>query len=445
MKTYNLYFFFLVSFLITTIQAKAQWVAQNGNLPYPAGIDGLCIVDANVVWGIGYVGLNPPYNARYYTRTIDGGNNWKSDTIKATPSVPPDQGIENLIAISADTAWTITYSPAQTTAGGIYKTIDGGTSWVAQTSASFNVNSYPEFIYFWDKNNGVALGDPNPSVFEIYTTSNGGANWLPVPSASIPPPLAGELGYYTFSVIGSTIWTGTTAGRMLKSTDMGLHWTASTVIANKPVNKPVFKDLNNGLCQIGQNNDTLMRTNDGGATWNIVPYTGKYLMGDLCYASGANPFYICTGSLPGCYGSSYSTDDGVSWTSIDVVVRHFCLAFLNSSVGWSGSVIMSGSPTTEGIYKWTGINGIKEYQNLLGLKLYPNPNNGLFHITQENSTDDRIQISVSDIVGKLAYNTSLTSNVSGLDMDLTSQPKGLYFVRVTNSKGESGVKKLVIE
>jgi len=443
MKLIYLKSLLLIGFLFTHTHSKAQWTLQTDSLPASSGIKGICIIDANTVWALGYNGAQPAKQTRFFTRTTDGGNLWKVDSVKTSSPLPSDQGLTNLCAINADTAWVAAFSPANTTVGGVYRTNDGGVTWAKQATAAFNVNSYPDFVHFWDKNNGIAFADPNPSSFEIYTTTDGGTTWVAVPSANIPAPLSGEYGGLgVFSVNGNTIWETTTSGRVLKSTDMGLHWTVSTILANKQLNNIVFKDLNNGLCQVGTKNDTLMRTTDGGSTWALVPVIGVYLKGDLCYAPGTNPMYVVVG-VSFVAGTSYSTDDGTTWVSLESTERHTCVSFLNTSIGWSGTFV--GPTGNGGMYKWNGTNGIQEYKNLLGLKLYPNPNNGLFHIAQENSTDGHIQISVCDIVGKVIYNTSLTSNVSGLDMDLTSQPKGLYFVRVTNSKGESGVQKLVIE
>jgi hypothetical protein len=445
MKSFKIVCFLLFVIMMSTEFSQAQWTLQNDSLFFAAGIKNISIVNSNVVWALAYNGAQPNKQTRYFTRTINGGSLWKADSIHTTPAVPPDQGIGNIIGISADTAWISTFSPTGISIGGIYRTNDGGLTWTNQTTAAFNISSFPDFVYFWDKNHGIAFGDPNPSTFEIYTTTDGGTTWVLVPSGNLPAPQAGEYGTVSgYSIIGSTVWEVTTSGRILKSTDMGLHWTIATILANKQVSRPVFKDANNGLCPAGLKNDTLMRTTDGGLTWNHVNVTGSYLKTDLCYAGGTNPMYVCV-SVNTPLGTSYSTDDGTTWINLESTERHTCVSFLNSTTGWSGTFTTASNPPTGGIYKWSGNIGIEEYKNILGLKLYPNPNNGIFHITQENSRDGFTQISIFDLAGKLVCNSSLNNNVTEQDLDLTSQPKGLYFVRVINSKGESAVQKLVIE
>jgi photosystem II stability/assembly factor-like uncharacterized protein len=443
MKSFKIVCFLLFVIMMSTEFSQAQWILQNDSLQASSGINDICIINLNVVWALDYSGATPSKLRRSFIRTIDGGNSWKLDSVKTSISLPPDQGLTNISAINPDTAWVATYSPANTTISGVFRTNDGGVSWTKQNSAAFNVNSFPDFIHFWDKNNGIVFADPNPSAFEIYTTTDGGATWVSVPSANIAAPLSNEYGVTgCYAVIGNTVWEATSSGRVLKSADMGLHWTVSTILANKQLNTLTFKDQNTGLCQVGAKNDTLMRTTDGGATWTIVNLTGAYLKGDLCYAPGINPMFVSVGASF-VLGTSYSTDDGTTWTSIESTDRHTCVSFLNTSIGWSGAFT---SPTAGGgMFKWSSNIGIEEYKNILGLKLYPNPNNGTFHITQENAKNGSTQISVCDLVGKIVYNTSMRINTTEEDLDLTSQPKGLYFVRVINSKGESAVQKLIIE
>ena len=61
----------------------------------------------------------------------------------------------------------------------IIKTTDGGITWITQSTAFGNVSRFmDERIYFFDDNNGFAFGDPIGGYNEIYTTTNGGDNWI---------------------------------------------------------------------------------------------------------------------------------------------------------------------------------------------------------------------------------------------------------------------------
>jgi hypothetical protein len=240
-------------------------------------------------------------------------------------------------------------------------------------------------------------------------------------------------------VYGNTIWASTSLGRVVKSTDMGMHWTVATIKANAPVFTMSFRDVNNGLARVGTSNDTLMKTTDGGATWTRVIYTGRFLTAGLAYAGGATgAAYICTGSKTGKKGTSFSIDDGATWNMIDSTVQHTAVAFMNTTTGWTGS--FNTSATVGGIYKWnwSGLAiGIAEHKNASELSVYPNPNNGQFQIALTNMGSKQTQISVYDLLGKQVYLKNEQTIGNGLmvqDIDLANCSKGIYIVQVRDGE-----------
>lgn len=409
------------------------------------GVNNISIVTPDIIWTSAYVATPTSPPTTEYSRTLNGLA-WISDSIRKNPAVPSDNKISNIYAVGVDTAWACLFSTTGTSAGGIYKTNDGGMTWNKQTSAAFNNSSFPDFVYFWDKNTGVAFGDPNLGVFEIYTTLDGGTTWSKVPSPNIPAPLTGEGGGTNgYSVIGSTIWANTSAGRILKSTDKGLHWTAATVMSNQWVDKVVFRDVNNGLSKIGVTGDTLMKSTDGGTTWNRVIHSGRYLTFDLCSVPGSIPMYICTGAAIGKCGSSFSADDGATWTVIDSVPQHTAVSFLNAATGWTGGFTFGGG--AGGISRWKGPTGIEEFSNISELPLYPNPNKGLFQIELKNLNGESTEIAIYDFLGKQVYHSkenNISSRPMTKDIDLSSCPKGVYLIQVRDGKMLS-TNKIVVQ
>lgn len=69
--------------------------------------------------------------------------------------------------------------------------------------------------------------------------------------------------------------------------------------------------------------------------------------------------------------------------------------------------------------------GIKESATVSAVSFYPNPTQG--NITLSNNST----ISIMDITGKLVLQLQNTNSI-----DLTSQPAGIYFITLTNVKGE---------
>ena len=166
----------LLSFLFLFVQLSVQ--AQFNVCPtgsYNCGVVYAHAVDDQVYWG----------SRRDVTGTIvttDGGNTWTQSSFTDPKAIP----VYCIHAFDANIAFV--------TASTIYKTTNRGTTWTPATGVFTNSASYPNTIHFFDQNNGVAMGDPVDGYFEIYTTTNAGANWVRVPSNNIPAPLTGETG-----------------------------------------------------------------------------------------------------------------------------------------------------------------------------------------------------------------------------------------------------------
>ncbi len=214
---------------------------------------------------------------------------------------------------------------------GIYVTTDSGVTWNRQVTASFsNANSFPDCIHFFNENEGWCMGDPIPQngalEFEIYTTTDGGVNWITVPAGNKPNPLTQEYAILSYSAVNDTIWFGTTKGRVYKSTDKGHNWTVSAVpdMAGDWIT-PVFRNGSHGLVHnffnfgdlIIYDDATICETFDGGETWTSVTTTGPMYWTDIAFIRGTENTWVSTGGrreLAG-KGASFSTDGGHSWTA----------------------------------------------------------------------------------------------------------------------------------
>ena len=403
------------------------------------GVNSISIVDANTAWVKSFDGSGGAVQTiKEYSKTTNGGNNWASGTIVLGVGTG-GLGIGNIVAVSATTAWVSAFPTAgSNNTGGIWKTVDGGTTWSKQTTAPFNTpnDSFTNWVHFFDANNGVCQGDPAGGYFELYTTSNGGTTWTRVPSANIPAVNpTGEYGITNFFEVSSgTIWFGTDLGRIYKSTNMGLTWSvASTPVADNLFSFS-FKDANNGLL-VKDSDGSMYKTTDGGATWVSQTPTGPVYTGDLTYIPGTSSV-VSTGAATGASGSSYSTDNGLTWTNIDAA-QHLQVEFFNSTVGFTGG--FSASATTGGIAKYTGTVLTKESFESNGLLVYPNPVNDMFTI--QNGNNIAINgVTISDINGR----TVKTINVNTIEnqINISDLNSGVYFLNITSDKGTS-TKKII--
>ncbi|HNS12360.1 MAG TPA: YCF48-related protein, partial [Bacteroidia bacterium] len=338
-----------------TVNAQGTWVSQATNFtPVSSGVRYVSPVDSNIVWICSYDGSAGAANRQDFSRTIDGGMNWVAGTVPVPTSY--DWGM--IFGLNADTAWSVFYDAVATEGGGIWKTTDGGSTWNQQDSGLiYNATSFPNVVHFWNADTGFTMGDPNPSDYEIYTTSDGGDNWVRVPLVNVPPPLNGEfaiVGHY--NVIGDTIWFDTNKGRVYRSVDRGLNWTVSSTGIIVPVDGAIdicFNSATEGLVRLYNNTtgvNTVKHTVDGGDTWTATTITGTLFGSDIKYVPGTAAKMVSTGAATGFIGSSYSNDGGHTWITIETAEQRTALGIVDSVTMWAGG--FTSSPTADGIYKF---------------------------------------------------------------------------------------------
>ena len=76
-----------------------------------------------------------------------------------------------------------------------------------------------------------------------------------------------------------------------------------------------------------------------------------------------------------------------------------------------------------------------------GFVVYPNPSNGVFTI--DNQNNETYDVVVTDIVGKVVYNSVIT-NLTNQSIDLSKVEAGVYSIEFKND-GDSFVQKIIIE
>jgi hypothetical protein len=405
-----------------------------------------------------------------FTRTVDGGSTWSYNTINGAANY---QGA-GIHAIDGNTAFVAQFN-AVNGGGEIVKTTNGGSSWTKSTTVSqFAAPAgFNNWVYFFDANNGVSLGDPNGGSFEIYTTSNGGTTWTRVPASNLPAPLdANEYGLVgSYFAVGNTIWAGTThllnpadgnsgvPARILRSTDRGLTWTAS---APTPIlgyiSKIAFTDANNGIAYnttaaSAGGLTTMIATTDGGATWATQTWTGNFNHYDIDGVPGTNMLVSVGSSVVGDvqttadYGSSYSTNNGRTWIDIDRGRYSSTVDFISRTVGYAGA--QTDANGSGGVYKANAtILGNRNAELQKALSVYPNPSaSGVFNLQLASGIKAGTTVRVFDAVGRQVLNQTLNATTIASQLstvDLSKEKAGLYTLELRTENGVAQ-QKLVIE
>jgi photosystem II stability/assembly factor-like uncharacterized protein len=446
--------FFAVFFLLFALIMKleAQWVEQSSGFTVPKrGVNSLCIVDPNVVWAVAYDGTNSSNYITEFSKTVNGGLNW-SPGLLSTGII--GGGIANISAINADTAWACIFHPTQAVAGGIWKTTDGGSSWSKQISAAFVASSFPDFVHFWDANHGIAVGDPIAGYFEIYTTSDGGNNWIRTPNIGnqLSSVSVSEYGYTDgFSVRGNTLWFCTSDGRIFKTADKGFTFTSSFVGNGiSDAQRVTFADTLLGYAAMHTSNNLsfrLAKTTDGGITWtncsnNYTVTSTALLGGDVCAVPGTN-YIVSVGSDLRAKGSSWSSDGGNSWWIMEdtsLAPQRTCVRFLDANTGWSGS--FNTSQFVGGVAKTSGPVGIVKNSSENVFLIQPNPAGGNASIFLSGKIKGTISVRLISLSSEILFQQEFTSTetLSKVPLDLSDLSSGIYFVIVSDGINQSTQK-----
>jgi len=427
-----------------------SWIPQGANISgTDLFISDISAINTNVAWAItgSYVGGFCGTPMRKFTRTTDGGTTWRSGNIAA----PPTHNAFNICAIDSLTAWVSTYDLHDLSNGRVYKTSNGGLTWLHQSTATFSGTC--KFVHFFNANEGVAVGEN-----QIFTTTNGGTNWTAQAALPFPYPQATFLLINSYEVLGNKIWLGDYAGFVYYSNDKGLNWTIKSgqSAGLGSVKAIAFKDSLNGLLissyaqsgggsspSVDVDSGIFFRTLDGGATWtpslfqlSAYSISGTMAKYDICYVKGTSNTYILSSEYNSSERfSAITTNGGTTWSFIDSLERRTALAFVSDGNGWCGGEISSAN---DGIYKWlqapptnTNVNttAIEEYQKMLNENIKILYDGNASFVSNGFADQDIHSLIILTVEGKKIKTLSSNSE-KRQNLETESLSKGTYILEV---------------
>ncbi|HKC66726.1 MAG TPA: T9SS type A sorting domain-containing protein [Bacteroidia bacterium] len=335
---------------LSAFSQSTVWQSYNSNVAPNTYIQHLSVVDTDVVWGLD----GNLYNM--FTRTIDGSN-FHSGKFNPDTNTYQAAGIS---AVNANTAYITSFAKAGGQ-GQIVKTTDGGATWNSVITAGMYSGSlaFPDWIHFWDANNGIVFGDPDGNtatgavdMFEIYRTHDGGTTWTQVDSASMDVPLSGDAGFTSsFAVYKHFLWAGTFNGFVYASADSGKTWhypTSNSIGLDGGCTGVAFRDSIHGMAwgaDAGGNNVTVA-TADGGVTWTPVFMGTSVGVNAICNIPKTKGFMSVGIDSTGAndFVTSVTYDDGATWTVLETTTvlsdnskRMLSVQMIDSLNGWAGN------------------------------------------------------------------------------------------------------------
>lgn len=316
----------LFSSLITP--CPAQWSLSASSTE--ASLRGLSAVSRHVAWAGGTAGT--------ILRTIDGGAHWSSVS-------PPDTAkldFRDIQAFDASTAWALSAGPGE--ASRLYFTSDDGQHW-KQIAANRNAAGFWDAIAFWDRRNGLLLGDPVDSRFDIRITRDGGATWTA--PRNLPSARTGES---AFAASGTCLIAtnrgrayfvtgGSGGGRLFRTADWGQTWEAAELpLAHPNASSGAFSVAFQGKHGIvvggdfqkpEQGGNHIAFTRDAGRSWHPASGSSRYL--------SAAAWIRNTAIAVGPAGTEISLDRGASWKRLSDTGFHAVSAARDGWVWAAGS------------------------------------------------------------------------------------------------------------
>jgi len=203
-------------------------------------------------------------------------------------------------------------------------------------------------LTFFDRDNGIAMGDPTDDCLSIILTSDGGNNWTKTPCEQLPQITEGEAAFAASNTNITTfknkawIVTGGSKARVFKAQNFGENWdVVETPIIQGGKMTGIFSadfyDSKTGIIMGGDwenkksGKSSKAITTNGGTTWTLV-------------ADGQLPGYIsCVQFIPNGKGKRimavstegmYLSDDmAKTWRKIEEK-GYYSLRFINEETAW---------------------------------------------------------------------------------------------------------------
>jgi photosystem II stability/assembly factor-like uncharacterized protein len=294
---------------------------------------------------------------------------------------------DDIFFLNADLGWYVNGG------GKIYKTIDGGKTWIEKLSQP---GTFFRTVGFVNEKIGFAgnIGiDYFPGVTDttpLYMTDDGGDTWRAV-SAIDGPTVKGlcaidvlHTKFINSGVLDSrtVIHAGGRVGGpafLLRSMDGGKSWKSQDVSAHtKMILDVKFFDENRGFIMGASDTDTeksnalIIATQDGGATWKKVyqsnrpfeiTWKASFPTRDTGYVTIQN--YNPDKTISQRYVAK-TIDGGATWNEIPLVndhaVRQFGVGFADEKIGWVGTTT-GGYQTIDGGTTWMSVTDMGRASN----------------------------------------------------------------------------------
>lgn len=285
-----------------------------------------------------FFATNSVSSVSYTKKSTDYGATWETITPAGIT-----QTQWSVFFLNATTGWVTVQSN-----GRVFRTTDGGSSWNESTTNALVV---PNYVYFKDANVGLVTNNNNGDVF---VSTDGGATWTATPASTEPQYAAFFEGTIAFSVGRS--------GTCYRSSDGAATFNElSQSVTVTQLRQIKFFNSTTGMATAGSSTagdslGFLIKTTNGGDTWEQMPYNFKHLVYSFATPS-TNVWYIGRGRN----AIFKTTDAGATFveqpTPVTSATAHFYdIGFTDENNGYAFTSNGAIIKTTNGGTTWENAN-----------------------------------------------------------------------------------------
>lgn len=341
-----------------------------------------------------------------FFKTPDAAGNWNNQNSGLVGAV-------RVIAVAPNNPNTIYVGSSE----GVYRSIDGGTTWTKTPSTGMPNFSFPTAMAVSPTNSSLVFAGSSSGFFK---STDGGNTWTQI---SVSPQFFSGANSIVFDPsTPATIYVGLNNG-VFKSTDSGSTWVAQnnfSVPGTPSIQVVAINPTTPQTIYAGSSSNGMFRSTNGGGVWTQIN-TGM---------GGNNPLNITAMAIDPSNastiyaGSSFgqvinkSTNGGTSWAPVtNGVPNNF---FVNAIVATSSAVYAASQnggviKTVNGGTNWTSANSGLWSESVNTIVRHPSNASVLYAGTNTDGSQD-------------AYVTKLNSSGSGL----------LFSTLVGGSSNEAG-------
>lgn len=347
-------------------------------------------------------------------KSNDDGATWEQSSNGLNPST--DYSITELTVLGANTLIAATYD------NGVFKSDDNGANWISITGTLPASSVYP-VTAITSNANMIIVGVESQG---IYYTTDSGTTWTQANTGWTT-----SMFYRTLIIANSHVYATTQDG-VFKSSINTFSW--SPINTGLPGTPPSTRTIcnQNDTLYLGTSNDGIYRSLDFGQNWTSLntSTTQNFRVSSIIF--DVEKLYFASN---GAANNVYSTNkNNINWTVVGSG-----LASSPNDIIISNSHLLAATGS-DGPYKFSLTADLTKNIIENNFNISPNPSKGIFNL--DFNSNENSSIKIINLLGKCVYQNDYESK--SIQIDLSDQDKGVYFIVIQTNKGLIE-QKLIVE